>query len=90
MHFTLRPRYSHFIPGTEAFSCSTDGQVLWWDIRKLTEPTDSLPLDVAKKGSLYGAIALEYESTMPTKFMVCMLWSVAVYDVFTFTCYHSQ
>ena len=44
--------------------------MLWWDIRKMSEPTDSLPLDVAKKGSLYGGIALEYEPTMPTKFMV--------------------
>jgi dynein intermediate chain 2 len=45
---------------------------MWWDIRKLSEPTDTLPLDVSKKGSLWGALALEYEPTMPTKFMVCV------------------
>ncbi|NWI18554.1 DNAI2 protein, partial [Crypturellus soui] len=59
--------------GTECFSASTDGQVLWWDIRKLSEPTETLVLDVTRKGLLenaLGAIALEFEPTMPTKFMV--------------------
>jgi dynein intermediate chain 2 len=31
--------------GTEFFSVSTDGQVLWWDTRKLSEPTETLLLD---------------------------------------------
>eukprot|EP01135_Chromosphaera_perkinsii_P006543 Nk52_evm15s539 gene=Nk52_evmTU15s539 len=56
--------------GTECFSCSTDAQVLWWDIRKLGEPTETLTLDPDKDGKLYGGVVLEYESTMPTKFMV--------------------
>ncbi|NXJ70223.1 DNAI2 protein, partial [Rostratula benghalensis] len=59
--------------GTECFSASTDGQVLWWDIRKLSEPTESLVLDITRKGLLenaLGAISLEFEPTMPTKFMV--------------------
>uniref|UniRef100_W5N5C3 Dynein axonemal intermediate chain 2 n=1 Tax=Lepisosteus oculatus TaxID=7918 RepID=W5N5C3_LEPOC len=59
--------------GTDAFSASTDGQVLWWDIRKLNEPTERLVLDPTKKGNLdnaLGAISLEFETTMPTKFMV--------------------
>ncbi|XP_062381957.1 dynein axonemal intermediate chain 2 [Sardina pilchardus] len=59
--------------GTDAFSASTDGQVLWWDIRKFTEPTERLVLDPSKKGNLenaLGAISLEFETTMPTKFMV--------------------
>ncbi|XP_075994951.1 dynein axonemal intermediate chain 2-like isoform X2 [Genypterus blacodes] len=59
--------------GTEAFSASTDGQVLWWDIRKLSEPTERLVLDLSGDGSLdraVGATSLEFESTMPTKFMV--------------------
>ncbi|XP_063682877.1 dynein intermediate chain 3, ciliary-like [Bolinopsis microptera] len=57
--------------GTECFTTSTDGQVLWWDIRKMAEPTETLILDLAKgdKPTL-GGISLEYESTMPTKFMV--------------------
>ncbi|NXE14387.1 DNAI2 protein, partial [Lophotis ruficrista] len=59
--------------GTECFSASTDGQVLWWDIRKLSEPTETLVLDITRKGLLenaLGAITLEFEPTMPTKFMV--------------------
>ncbi|XP_069511224.1 dynein axonemal intermediate chain 2 isoform X2 [Ambystoma mexicanum] len=59
--------------GTECFSASTDGQVLWWDIRKMSEPTEKLVLDITKKGNLdnaLGAISLEFEPTMPTKFMV--------------------
>ncbi|XP_039265047.1 dynein intermediate chain 3, ciliary-like [Styela clava] len=59
--------------GTECFSSSTDGQVLWWDIRKLGEPTEKLVLDPTRKLNIenaLGGIALEYEPTMPTKFMV--------------------
>ncbi|XP_006886454.1 PREDICTED: dynein intermediate chain 2, axonemal [Elephantulus edwardii] len=59
--------------GTECFSASTDGQVMWWDIRKLSEPTELLILDITKKEMLenaLGAISLEFESTLPTKFMV--------------------
>ncbi|KAK2150722.1 hypothetical protein LSH36_393g00019 [Paralvinella palmiformis] len=59
--------------GTECFSASTDGQVLWWDIRKMGEPTEKLYLDPTKKQDItkaQGAMALEYEPTIPTKFMV--------------------
>ncbi|KAM6119103.1 kinesin-like protein KIF19 [Phoenicopterus ruber ruber] len=59
--------------GTECFSASTDGQVLWWDIRKLSEPTETLVLDITRRGLLenaLGAVTLEFEPTMPTKFMV--------------------
>ncbi|NWU95710.1 DNAI2 protein, partial [Upupa epops] len=59
--------------GTECFSASTDGQVLWWDIRKLAEPTEQLVLDITRRGLLeeaLGAVSLEFEPTMPTKFMV--------------------
>ncbi|KAG9473519.1 hypothetical protein GDO78_004035 [Eleutherodactylus coqui] len=59
--------------GTECFSTSTDGQVLWWDIRKMSEPTEKLILDITKKGNLdlaLGGISLEFEPTIPTKFMV--------------------
>jgi len=41
--------------------------VLWWDIRKLSEPTESLVLDPSKKWDLdnaLGAISLEFETTM--------------------------
>ncbi|XP_053303326.1 dynein axonemal intermediate chain 2 [Pleuronectes platessa] len=59
--------------GTAAFSASTDGQILWWDVRKLSQPTERLVLDLGREGDLnraLGAISLEFESTMPTKFMV--------------------
>ncbi|XP_038613256.1 dynein intermediate chain 2, axonemal [Tachyglossus aculeatus] len=59
--------------GTECFSASTDGQIMWWDTRKMIEPTEILVMDISKKGSLenaLGVVTLEFESTMPTKFMV--------------------
>ena len=31
--------------GSEFFSASTDGKCLWWDIRKLSEPTETLLID---------------------------------------------
>jgi dynein intermediate chain 2 len=54
--------------GTECFSTSTDGRVLWWDLRKISEPTDSLTLEW--NGRKLGGMSLDYEPTMPTKFMV--------------------
>ncbi|KAL7748979.1 hypothetical protein RI367_005628 [Sorochytrium milnesiophthora] len=56
--------------GSEFFSTSTDGQVLWWDIRKLAEPTETLLLDAEKNGRIVGGTVLDFEPTMPTKFMV--------------------
>lgn len=53
--------------GTECFSASTDGQVLWWDIRKMGEPTEKLILDPTKKQDITkaeGAMCLEYEPTI--------------------------
>uniref|UniRef100_A0A3P9PQB1 Dynein axonemal intermediate chain 2 n=1 Tax=Poecilia reticulata TaxID=8081 RepID=A0A3P9PQB1_POERE len=54
-------------------SCGTPGRILWWDVRKLSEPTERLVLDPSREGNLdqaLGAISLEFEPTMPTKFMV--------------------
>lgn len=48
----------------------TPFQVLFWDIRKLAEPVETLLIDPDQTGRLRGGVALEYESTMPTKFMV--------------------
>ncbi|XP_030317971.1 dynein intermediate chain 2, axonemal [Calypte anna] len=59
--------------GTDCFSASTDGQVLWWDIRKLSEPTEKMILDISGNEVLknaLGAATLEFEPTLPTKFMV--------------------
>ncbi|NXU88494.1 DNAI2 protein, partial [Xiphorhynchus elegans] len=59
--------------GTECFSASTDGQVLWWDIRKLSEPSERLVLDITREDQLknaLGAISLDFSLSMPTKFLV--------------------
>ena len=50
-------------------------QVKWWDIRKFSEPTEVLILDPSKEGAndlqhAHGASCLEFEPTIPTKFMV--------------------
>ena len=39
---------------------------MWWDIRKLVEPVETLPLEFAGyvPGLRMGGITLEYESTM--------------------------
>jgi len=42
--------------GTECMSVSTDGSVLWWDIRKLGEPTESLALKERGSETILGAM----------------------------------
>jgi len=69
MHYTHTLFPTHvlvFLVGSDVFSTSTDGCVLWWDIRKLGEPVETLPLEFAgyRSGQKLGGIALEYESTM--------------------------
>ncbi|KAI8587487.1 Dynein intermediate chain 2, axonemal [Geranomyces variabilis] len=56
--------------GSELFSVSSDGQVLWWDIRKMAEPTESMMLDPEKNGQVVGGTVIDYETTMPTKYMI--------------------
>uniref|UniRef100_A0A061RDX4 Dynein intermediate chain 2, axonemal n=1 Tax=Tetraselmis sp. GSL018 TaxID=582737 RepID=A0A061RDX4_9CHLO len=57
--------------GTEAMTCSTDGMVLWWDTRNLSEPMEPLPLIEKGGTSELGALSLEYNPAAgPTKFMV--------------------
>ncbi|KAL3276240.1 hypothetical protein HHI36_020956 [Cryptolaemus montrouzieri] len=61
--------------GTDFFSGSSDGQVKWWDARNLTEPTETLILHAAKDedqslSKAMGVSCLEYEPTIPTRFMV--------------------
>lgn len=43
--------------GSEAVSVSTDGSVLWWDIRRLGEPLESLTLQ--DRAPAVGAISTE-------------------------------
>ncbi|KAF5286702.1 hypothetical protein FQA39_LY16185 [Lamprigera yunnana] len=58
--------------GLEFFSASSDGQIKWWDTRKLDQPLETLilssPGQIMEKA--VGACCLEYESTIPTRFMV--------------------
>ncbi|KAK4872810.1 hypothetical protein RN001_014839 [Aquatica leii] len=58
--------------GLEFFSSSPDGQVKWWDVRKLNQNLENLilssPGQVIEKS--VGASSLEYEATIPTRFMV--------------------
>ena len=41
-------------------SVSTDGLVLWWDIRKMGEPTETLTLKERGSETVLGAMSLEY------------------------------
>lgn len=63
---TVESTSSCFLQGSDVFSTSTDGRVMWWDIRKLGEPVETLPLEFAgyRPGQKLGGIALEYESSM--------------------------
>ncbi|KAF5294468.1 hypothetical protein FQR65_LT01594 [Abscondita terminalis] len=58
--------------GLEFFSTSPDGQVKWWDARKLDQNVENLilssPGQIIEKS--LGASSLEYEFTIPTRFMV--------------------
>eukprot|EP00743_Colponemidia_sp_Colp-15_P005201 GILK01005596.1.p1 GENE.GILK01005596.1~~GILK01005596.1.p1 ORF type:complete len:578 (-),score=98.10 GILK01005596.1:78-1811(-) len=55
--------------GMECASVSTDGQVLWWDTRRLGEPIDSLQLE--SDTAVLGGISLEYEiAAGPTKLLI--------------------
>ncbi|XP_013190497.2 dynein intermediate chain 3, ciliary [Amyelois transitella] len=63
--------------GAEFFSASPDGVVKWWDTRNMDTPTDSMIIDLVKNPTdthniehAIGISALEYEPTIPTRFMV--------------------
>lgn len=59
---------------TDVFSASTDGLVLWWDIRFPKKPTDKLVMDLddPKRGNVYkatGITSLQFEQTMSSRFL---------------------
>ena len=62
--------------GNEFFTGSTDGTVKGWDIRNSKEPTEILILDPVKEEAdrkvqnAHGSSCLEFDSSIPTKFMV--------------------
>ena len=52
--------------GTECCSTSTDGQVLWWDAKKLSEPLEKLLLeDKQHEGRAIGGVRLECAPPAP-------------------------
>jgi len=60
---------------SQCVSVSTDGQILWWDTRKLAEPTDALLLSTDNKaaggGQILGGSSLEYNTEAgPSKYLV--------------------
>nr|XP_018910150.1 PREDICTED: dynein intermediate chain 2, axonemal [Bemisia tabaci] len=61
--------------GTEFFSASTDGQMKWWDTRKLDAPLETLLIDLTKGDEQLlsrslGISALEYDASIPIRFMI--------------------
>ncbi|XP_028026700.1 dynein intermediate chain 3, ciliary-like [Bombyx mandarina] len=62
--------------GLEFFSGGSDGACKWWDIRNMSEPVEEMILDAVKSSfdvqtmaKANGVTALEFEPTMPTRFM---------------------
>lgn len=56
--------------GNLCASVSTDGQMLWWDTRRLGEPTDRLKLSTPN-GTVLGGSSLAYNTEAgPTKYLV--------------------
>jgi len=54
-------KWLHGKTPNECASTSTDGQVLWWDIRRLGEPTECLLLEDKSEGNrTMGATCMEY------------------------------
>lgn len=76
---TCSIEYSHHDPvydvfwissktGNQCVSVSTDGRMLWWDIRHLTQPTHEITLDTQHQ---YGGSCMEYNAEAgPTKYLV--------------------
>lgn len=63
--------------GQEFFSGGPDGVLKWWDLRRFDAPTDQMIIDVVKYSfdvpsmeKSNGISAIEYEPTIPTRFMV--------------------
>lgn len=63
--------------GTECVSTSTDGRLLWWDMKKLGDgPVDEIVLseqfNIGDKGTtrILGGTSLEYHSEYPVKYLI--------------------
>ena len=60
---------------SEFFTGSSEGRIMWWDIRKLREPTEILIIDLDNTKepnveSAIGVTSLNYEPSMGTKFLL--------------------
>lgn len=55
--------------GTEFFTGSKDGTVMWWDTRNMDAPCESYSLK-SNDEQQHGCTALEFSFSMPSKFMV--------------------
>ena len=54
--------------GSEAMTVSSDGKALWWDTRRLAEPTEELKLVERGSEQALGAVCLDYSPAAgPTK-----------------------
>lgn len=65
--FVYKVFWIQFKIGIECFFVFLDGQVLWWDIRKMGEFIEKLYLDLIKKQDfikVFGVMVLEYELIM--------------------------
>ena len=48
---------------------STDGRMLWWDTRRLAEPSDELLLQNTSTGGRFGATSVSYNPSVgPTRY----------------------
>lgn len=63
--------------GKEFFSTGPDGAVKWWDMRNMSEPSDEMIMDAPKSSfdvptmaKATGGSSLEFEPTIPSRFMV--------------------
>ncbi|XP_032523354.2 dynein axonemal intermediate chain 2-like [Danaus plexippus] len=68
--------FLHSRLNTEFFSGSSDGKCMWWDIRNISEPVDSLIMsinptsqDFVSMADAEGISCLQFDKTFPTKFL---------------------
>lgn len=61
---------------TEFFTGSTDGQCMWWDVRHITEPVDSMVMSIRSPvisqnnlSNTDGVSALQFDRAFPTRFL---------------------
>lgn len=61
--------------GNEFVTCSTDGRVIWWDMRNIAQPTDMLTITESQSAAgpqprVVGATSIEYVADYGPKYLV--------------------